>query len=97
MPIHEIRVLDLDAGRLMILENRVKTAVRRLELRARISMVADNLAITRQGLLDKVPVLEVDGKIVQHSHPMDTPGLIKLLSGLLKHDSAGKSKKDAGL
>ena len=82
--IHEIRVLDLDAGRLMIAESKVKSAVRRLNLRARINMVADNLAITRQGLLDKTPVLLVDGKIVQHSRPIETSQLIELLSELLE-------------
>ncbi len=61
---HEIRVLDLDAGRLMIEENLVKRAVRKTGIKARVSMVADNLAITRQGLLDAVPVLEIDGTII---------------------------------
>ena len=35
---HEIRVLDLDAGRLMVEEGVVKAAVRKLHLAARVTM-----------------------------------------------------------
>ena len=73
---HTVRVLDLDAGRLMILENRVKTALRKARVKARISMVSDNLAITRQGLLDAVPVLEVNGVIVSRGTPLTLDRLV---------------------
>ncbi|MFK5953049.1 MAG: hypothetical protein QM498_08320 [Desulfobacterium sp.] len=79
---HLIRVLDLDPGRLMILENRVKTAVRKSGIKARISMVSDNLAITRQGLLDSVPVLEINGIIVSRSTPLMPADLASLFKAL---------------
>lgn len=80
---HLIRVLDLDPGRLMILENRVKTAVRKSGIKARISMVSDNLAITRQGLMDSVPVLEINGIIVRRSTPLMPDDLASLFKALV--------------
>jgi len=79
---HTVRVLDIDAGRLMILENRVKTALRKARVKARISMVSDNLAITRQGLLDAVPVLEVNGVIVSRDTPLTLDGLVACFKAL---------------
>jgi len=80
--INEIRVLDLDAGRLMIEENLVKLAVRKSKIKARVSMMADNLAITRQGLMGKVPVVEINGTIVSHSKPIVLADLMVLLKNL---------------
>lgn len=80
--IHEIRILDLDAGRLMIEESVVKAAVRKSKIKARVSMMADNLAITRQGLMDKVPVLELNGTMVSHSRPIVLEEVITLLKNL---------------
>lgn len=74
--IHTVRVLDLDAGRLMTLENRVKAALRKTGVSARISMVSDNLTITRSGLMDAVPVLEVNGIIVSRSKPLSPDDLV---------------------
>ncbi len=79
---HEIRILDLDAGRLMLEENLVKAVLRKLKIKARVSMMADNLAITRQGLMDKMPVLEVNGTIVSHSKPLVLAEVMTLLKGL---------------
>ncbi|SMC99433.1 hypothetical protein SAMN02746065_11953 [Desulfocicer vacuolatum DSM 3385] len=79
---HLIRVLDLDPGRLMILESRVKKAVRQSGIKARISMVSDNLAITRQGLLDSVPVLEINGSIVSRATPLLPDDLLALFKAL---------------
>lgn len=79
---HSIRVLDLDPGRLMILENRIKAAVRKSGIRAHISMVSDNLAITRQGLMDSVPVLEIDGTIVSRSKPLLKDDLMNFFGAL---------------
>ncbi len=79
---HIIRVLDLDPGRLMILENRVKKAVRKSGIRARISMVSDNLAITRQGLMDSVPVLEINGTIVSRATPFLPGHLLEIFNAL---------------
>ena len=76
--VHEIRILDLDAGRLMVEESVVKAAVRKSKIRARVSMVSDNLAITRQGLLDQVPVLEINGSIVSQSKPICLADLMVL-------------------
>lgn len=61
---HEICVYNLDAGALMQDEAAVKSVVRKLKIRARVSMLADNLEITRLGLLASMPVITVDGKIV---------------------------------
>ena len=80
--VNTVRVLDLDAGRLMILENRVKTALKKAGVNARISMVSDNLAITRQGLMDAVPVIEVNGKIVSHSTQLGLADLVALFNAL---------------
>lgn len=74
-----VRILDLDAGRLMQEEAMVKRAFRKLKQKAYYSMVSDNLAITRQGLLDKVPVLEVNGTIVSHSRPLVFEEVVKWL------------------
>lgn len=76
--VHEIRILDLDAGRLMIEESVVKAAVRKSKIKARVFMVSDNLAITRQGLLDQVPVLEINGNIVSRSKPIHLADLMVL-------------------
>ena len=67
---HEVRILDLDPGRLMILEPRVKKAVRKAGLKAHVTTMSDNLAITRQGLMDSMPVLEINGTIVSKSKPL---------------------------
>ena len=80
--IHEIRILDLDAGRLMLEESLVKAAVRKSKIKAHVSMMADNLAITRQGLLDKVPVLEINGTIVSQSKPILLAEVMILLEDL---------------
>ena len=79
---HDIRVLDLDAGRLMIEENLVKRAVRKTGIKARVSMMADNLAITRQGLLDAVPVLEINGRIISQKTPLTMDRLVDCFSRL---------------
>lgn len=76
--VHDIRILDLDAGRLMQLEAHVKSVVRKLKLKARVSMVSDNLAIARQGFMDKVPIIEIDGRIVSHSIKIQTDQLTRL-------------------
>ena len=80
---HEIQILDLDAGRLMVAENQVKAAVRKANLRARVSMMADNLAITREGLLDSVPVIKINGRIVSRKAPVTPELLTALFSRLL--------------
>lgn len=80
--INEIRILDLDAGRLMLEESVVKAAVRKSKIKARVSMMADNLAITRQGLMDKVPVLELNGAIISHSKPLVLAEVMTLLKAL---------------
>lgn len=80
--INEIIILDLDAGRLMVEESVVKAAVRKSKVKARVSMMADNLGITRQGLMDKVPVLEFNGKIVSHSKPLVLAEVMALLKEL---------------
>lgn len=79
---HEIRILDLDAGRLMIEEGIVKAAVRQSKIKARVSMMADNLAIARQGLMSLVPVLEIDGKIVSQGKPLVLAEVKIVLEGL---------------
>ena len=76
--IPQIRILDLDPGRLMVLEPRVKSILRRAGFKARVEMVSDNLAITRLGLLDKMPALEINGFIVSHSRPL-APERLKML------------------
>ncbi|MBI9091835.1 MAG: hypothetical protein JEZ12_21700 [Desulfobacterium sp.] len=80
--INEIRILDLDAGRLMLEESVVKAAVRKSKIKARVSMMADNLAITRQGLMDKVPVLEINGTIISHSKPLVLAEVMTLFKAL---------------
>lgn len=80
---HEIRVLDLDAGRLMVEEGVVKAAVRKLHLAARVTMVADNLAIARQGLMASVPIIEVDGVIVSKGKPIILAEVMELFGRIL--------------
>ena len=79
---HIVRVLDLDPGNLMILEPRVKKAVRKAGIKAHVSMVSDNLAITRQGLMDSMPVLEINGTIVSKSKPLLPKDLDAIFSAL---------------
>lgn len=66
----EIRVIGLDAGKLMQEEGVVKAAVRKLHLKARVTMLADNLAISRMGLMEHVPAIEVNGRIVSSGRPI---------------------------
>jgi len=79
---HEIRILDLDAGRLMMEEGIVKAAVRQSKIKARVTMMADNLAIARQGLMSAVPVLEFDGRIISQGKPLVLAEVKMLLAGL---------------
>lgn len=67
---HKIRVVNLDAGALMQDEGVVKAVVRKLKIQAKVTMMADNLEITRLGLLNSVPAIEVDGKIVCKKQPI---------------------------
>jgi hypothetical protein len=78
---YEIRVFDLDAGRLMQEEGVVKAAVRKLHIKARVTMMADNLAIARMGLMEHVPAIEVDGRIVASGKPI----LLKETMALFEH------------
>ncbi|MBT4287867.1 MAG: hypothetical protein HOD92_11060 [Deltaproteobacteria bacterium] len=78
----DIRIMDLDAGRLMVAEGVVKIAVRKTGKKAHVTMMADNLGITRQGLMDRVPLIVIDGKIVSESKPILLPDVVKLLEGL---------------
>jgi len=55
-------VIDLDAGRLMQEEGVVKAAVRKLHLKARVTMMADKLAISRMGLMEHVPASGFNGR-----------------------------------
>lgn len=80
---YEIRVLDLDAGRLMIEEGVVKAALRKLHISAHVTMVADNLAIARQGLMGSVPIIEVDGVIVCKGKPLILTEVMDLFRRLL--------------
>ena len=75
-----IRILDLDPGRLMVLEPRVKQALRRAGIKARVESVSDNLAITRQGLLDQMPVLEINHRIVSRARPLDAQHIQELIA-----------------
>ena len=79
---YDIRIMDLDAGRLMVAEGVVKIAVRKAGKKANVTMMADNLGITRQGLMDRVPLIVIDGKIVSESKPILLPEVVKLLEAL---------------
>jgi len=79
---HEIHVYDLDAGLLMQEEGLVKAVVRKLKLNAKVTMMADNLAITRMGLLASMPAIEIDGKIVLKGEPITLAGVRDLLERL---------------
>jgi len=78
----DIRIMDLDAGRLMVAEGVVKIAVRKTGKKAHVTMMADNLGIARQGLMDRVPLIVIDGKIVSESKAILLPDVVKLLEGL---------------
>lgn len=80
--IYEIRVLDLDAGKLMQEESAVKAAVRKSKINTGVTMVADNLAITRMGLLADVPAIEIDGKIVMKGKPINQQEVMTLFQAL---------------
>ncbi len=67
---HLIRVFNLDAGALMQDEGVVKAVVRKLKIKAKVTMMADNLEITRLGLLASMPAIEVDGKVVLKGQPI---------------------------
>lgn len=79
---YEIRVLDLDAGKLMQEESAVKAAVRKSKISARVTMMADNLAITRMGLLADMPAIEIDGRIVMKGKPIDQQEVMNLFQTL---------------
>ena len=84
---HLIRVLNLDAGALMQDEGVVKSVVRKLKIKAKVTMMADNLEITRLGLLASMPAIEVDRKIVHKGQPIklaDTTELFQKL-GLINN------------
>jgi hypothetical protein len=76
---YEIRVIGLDAGMLMQEEGVVKMAVRKLNLKARVTMLADNLAISRMGLMEHVPAIELNGRIVSSGRPIVLDEVMQLL------------------
>lgn len=78
----EIRVIGLDAGYLMQDEGVVKLAVRKLKLKARVTMLADNLAISRMGLMEYVPAIEFNGRIVSSGKPIVLDEVMQLLQSL---------------
>jgi len=78
----EIRVIGLDAGYLMQDEGVVKLAVRKLNLKARVTMLADNLAISRMGLMEYVPAIEFNGRIVSSGKPIVLDEVMQLLQSL---------------
>jgi len=79
---HEIRVIGLDAGLLMQDEGVVKMAVRKLKLKARVTMMADNLAISRMGLMEHVPAIELNGRIVSSGKPLVLDEVTQLLQDI---------------
>lgn len=79
---YEIRVIDLDAGKLMQEESIVKAAVRKVKLKARVTMLADNLAISRMGLMEHVPAIEINGRIVSSGKPIVLEDAMQLLQDI---------------
>ena len=66
----------------MTFENGVKAALKKAGINARVSMVSDNLAIARQGLMDALPVLEVNGMIVSRNKNLSRDELVRCFRGL---------------
>ena len=79
---YEIRVINLDAGKLMQEEGVVKAAVRKLHLKARVTMLADNLAISRMGLMEHVPAIELNGRIISSGKPLVLQEVMQLLQNI---------------
>ncbi|MDD9300939.1 MAG: hypothetical protein HUK40_00795 [Desulfobacter sp.] len=67
----------------MTAETIVKKALKKTSVKARVSMISDNLALARQGVMEKVPVLELDSRIISHSQ------LIRLDQSILLFKTAG--------
>ncbi|MFT5701081.1 MAG: hypothetical protein ACI8ZB_003970 [Desulforhopalus sp.] len=55
-----------------------KAVVRKLKIKAKVTMMADNLEITHLGLLASMPAIEVDGKIVHKGQPIKLAKVIEL-------------------
>lgn len=48
----------------------VKAVVRKSKIQAKVTMLADNLEITRLGLLASMPAIEIDGEVVIKGQPI---------------------------
>ncbi len=79
---HQIRVFNLDAGALMQDDGVVKAVMRKLKIQAKVTMLADNLEITRLGLLASMPAIEVNGKIVHKGQPITLARVKELFRSL---------------
>lgn len=76
-----IRVLDTDMARLIGAQKIVQAAARQIGLKAMIYPVADPLEICRFGLVNTMPALEINGRIMSRGRPVTMENTLELLQG----------------
>jgi hypothetical protein len=59
--IKRFRILDHDADRIILLEKTLQSALTALGMRGGITCISDSLHIAREGVLARVPVIEIEG------------------------------------
>ena len=76
-----IRVLDTNMARLIGAQKIVQGAARQVGLKATIYPVADPLEICRFGLVNTMPALEINGRIMSRGRPVTMENTLELLQG----------------
>lgn len=75
----QIRVLDTNMARLIGAQKIVQTAARQVGLKATIYPVADPLEICRFNLVNSMPALEINGRIMSRGRPVTMEDTLELL------------------
>jgi hypothetical protein len=76
-----IRVLDTNMARLIGAQKIVQAAARQIGIKATIYPVADPLEICRFGLVNTMPALEINGRIMSKGRPVTMEDTLELLQG----------------
>ena len=57
----DIVIWDIDARRIEVIDRNLRLAMKQLGMRGRVTSMSEPPLLGRMGLLDRVPVLEIDG------------------------------------
>ena len=76
-----IRILDTNMARLIGAQKIVQAAARKIGIKATIYPVADPLEICRFGLVNTMPALDINGRIMSRGRPVTMEETLELLQG----------------